>query len=69
MRLHLTNRTNKKRKMKKNILPFALLAVLAMTMQSCEAIGDILEVGVWLGIILVVVVIALVLWLIRKIRR
>ena len=55
--------------MKKNILPLAVLFALATTMQSCEVVGDILEFGIWLGIIIVVAVIALVFWLIRKIRR
>jgi cytosine/uracil/thiamine/allantoin permease len=43
-----------------------LLAVLALTLSSCEAIGDIFKTGVWTGVILVVLGIGLVIWLVSK---
>ena len=43
--------------------------VVAMTFSSCELIGDIFKVGVWVGIIIVVVIVALIFWLINKFRR
>jgi hypothetical protein len=48
---------------------FALLLVTLSTLTSCEAIGDIFQAGMWMGVIVVVLVIALVLWLLRKIRK
>lgn len=45
------------------------LVALAFTFSSCELVGDVLEVGVWLGIIIVIVVVALVFWIIRKVMR
>jgi FtsH-binding integral membrane protein len=53
----------------RRLTSFLLVIVAAFTMSGCELIGDVLQFGVWLGVIIVVVVIALVLWIIRKIRR
>jgi predicted small secreted protein len=55
--------------MKTNRFPILLLLALATTLASCEALGDIFKAGMWMGVIVVVLVIALVLWLLRKIRR
>jgi hypothetical protein len=38
-------------------------------LSSCQAIGDIFKAGMWVGVIVVVLIIALVLWLIGKMRR
>jgi ABC-type enterobactin transport system permease subunit len=35
-------------------------------LSSCEVIGGIFKAGVWSGIIVVVIVIALIIWLISK---
>lgn len=43
------------------------LLMLILSFSSCELIGDIFEAGVWVGVLLVVGIIALVLFLIRKI--
>lgn len=41
---------------------------LAITMlTSCEVIGGIFKAGVWSGVILVVVVIAIIVWIIAKV--
>lgn len=53
----------------KSFQPLAFLFFVSILLSGCELAGDILEFGVWLGIIIVVLVIALVLWIIRKIRR
>lgn len=44
-----------------------MLSVLLLGLSSCELIGDIFKAGMWVGIIIVVGIIALVLFLIRKI--
>ena len=37
-----------------------------MLMSSCEVIGGIFKAGVWSGIIVVVIVVALIIWLISR---
>jgi hypothetical protein len=39
------------------------------TLTSCEAIGDIFQAGIGVGIFIVVLVVALVIWLISRFRR
>ena len=51
-----------------NALWICLLA-LAMTVASCELIGDIFQAGFWTAIVVVVLVIALILWLVGRFRR
>ena len=48
--------------------PLSTIAIIAaaMTLSGCEMIGDILQAGIWMGIILVVIVIAIIYWLYRK---
>lgn len=48
-------------------LSLALVAGLLLSLSSCQLIGDIFKAGVWSGIILVVVIIALVIFVIGKI--
>jgi len=52
---------------KNNFFPIAILLALITTLSSCELIGDIFKGGVYVGVILVIVVIAIVIWLLRKI--
>jgi len=44
----------------------ALLALSTTLLTSCEVIGGIFKAGVWSGIIVVVIVVALLIWLISK---
>jgi FtsH-binding integral membrane protein len=55
--------------MNKNTLITTLLAAMVVSLTSCQAIGDIFKAGMWVGIIVVVVIIAVVLWLIGKVRK
>lgn len=56
--------------MKKNqAILLAALLFLSTAMSSCELIGDLIEFGIWVGIIIVVAVAALIYWIIRKIRK
>lgn len=41
---------------------------LVMTFSSCEIVGGIFKAGFWTAIILIVLVIILILWLIRRMR-
>jgi len=47
--------------------PLALVALLMTTLTSCAAIEGIFKAGVWSGVILVVVVLAIIIWVISKI--
>jgi hypothetical protein len=46
---------------------FTLLSVVILSLSSCEIVGDIFKAGVWVGVLVVVGIIALVLFLLRKI--
>lgn len=46
-----------------------LFLAVSFLLSSCQAIGDIFKAGMWVGVIVVVLIIALVLWLIGKMRR
>jgi hypothetical protein len=43
--------------------------VIATTLSSCELVGGILKAGIWIGILIVVFVVALILWLVNRFRR
>jgi len=47
----------------------ATLFFLITALSGCEVIGDIFKAGVWVGILLVVVVVALILWVVGKMRK
>ena len=51
----------------KRYFPLAFVALLMTTLASCSAIEGIFKAGVWSGVIIVVVILALVIWLISKI--
>ena len=40
-----------------------------ITLESCQAIAGVFKAGMWVGIIVVVIIVALVLWLIGKARK
>jgi len=46
-----------------------LMLVMAISLSSCEVIEGIFKAGVWVGVIIVVVIIALVFWVIRKVGK
>ncbi len=45
---------------------WSLLLITAVTFSSCEAIGGIFKAGVWSGIIVVVIIIAVVVWIFSR---
>lgn len=51
----------------KKYLPLAMVAILATTLTSCDAIEGIFKAGLWSGIIIVVLVLALLIWIVSKI--
>ena len=50
----------------KKIIPFALMSSLLVLVCGCAAIEGIFKAGVWSGILLVVVVVAIIIWIISK---
>ncbi|WP_242921257.1 hypothetical protein [Pontibacter liquoris] len=55
----------------KNIQPYlmAVLVLLTCTLTSCDVIGDIFKAGMWTALIVIVIVVLLIVWLFRKLRR
>lgn len=49
-----------------NLSQILLFLFIALTFTGCDVILDIFEAGVWVGIIIVILVIALLIWLIKK---
>ena len=53
----------------KNISVFIIAFFLLTTLSGCEAIAGIFKAGIWTGVIVIVVVVALILWLIGRGRK
>ncbi|WP_316830918.1 hypothetical protein [Pedobacter aquatilis] len=51
----------------KRTFPLVLIAFLCTTLSSCELVEGIFKAGVWSGIIIVVVVVALIIWILSKV--
>jgi len=51
----------------KRVFPLVLIAFLCTTLSSCELVEGIFKAGVWVGVIVVVVVLALLIWILSKI--
>jgi hypothetical protein len=52
----------------KNLIGLCFILML-LTMTSCEVIGDIFSAGFYAGIFVVILVVAVIIWLIRKMGR
>ena len=50
-------------------LQLSVVLLAAVTVSGCEVIGDIFQAGMAVGIFIVIAVIALVVFLIGKVRR
>ncbi|UIR55493.1 hypothetical protein LZQ00_14620 [Sphingobacterium sp. SRCM116780] len=50
----------------KKTFPFTLIVLTCLSLSSCSVIEGIFKAGVWSGILIVVVVVALVIWLLAK---
>ncbi|MCJ8167194.1 hypothetical protein MKJ04_20305 [Pontibacter sp. E15-1] len=55
----------------KNIKSYLMpmLVLLMLTLSSCEIVGDIFKAGAYTAIIVIVLVVVLIFWLFRKLRR
>ena len=54
--------------MQNRVIKLSAFALLLTMLTGCELAGDIFEAGIWIGIIIVVLVVGIILWLLRKIR-
>lgn len=52
----------------KNAMLF-LLAIITVTLSSCELVEGIFKAGVWTGLLLVAAVLGLIIWLISRGKR
>jgi hypothetical protein len=61
-------RTNRNRRMPMKHFSYLLVPLFlsAVALTGCEVIGDIFKAGVWTGVLLVILVIAIVVWLLTK---
>ncbi|SFT02087.1 hypothetical protein [Sphingobacterium wenxiniae] len=50
----------------KKIVQIFLLSAMLMLLNSCSVVEGIFKAGVWSGILIVVIVIALVIWIFAK---
>lgn len=48
------------------LLPMVLLLTVTLGLSGCDLVGDVLEFGFWAVLIVIVLVIALVVWIFRK---
>ena len=45
----------------------AMIALVVTTLSSCELVEGIFKAGVWSGVIIVVIILALIIWLVSKV--
>jgi uncharacterized membrane protein YkvI len=50
-------------------LPLLVLLVLALSSAGCALVEGVFKAGLWVGAILVLLVVAVVVWILRKMRR
>lgn len=55
--------------MKNNFLRLAVLFLVLFSFTSCEIIGDIFKAGMGVGIFVVILVIALIVWAVSKFKK
>lgn len=48
---------------------YGLLALIALTLSSCEVVGGIFKAGVWVGILMVAVIIGIIIFLFSRGRK
>lgn len=46
-----------------------LLTAMVVLLSSCSAIAGIFKAGIWVGIVVVVLIVAIIFWLINKAKK
>jgi uncharacterized membrane protein YkvI len=54
---------------KLNLAQVFLFVLMLLTFTGCDVILDIFEAGMWVGVIIVILIIFVVIWLVRKFMR
>lgn len=52
--------------MKLSALYSAILLVLILTLPGCEVIGGIFKAGVWTGVLMIAVIVAIIIYIISR---
>ncbi|WP_443937777.1 hypothetical protein [Pedobacter sp. MW01-1-1] len=50
----------------KKIFPFVAITLICTSLSSCQIVEGIFKAGVWSGVLMVVVVLALLIWILAK---
>jgi hypothetical protein len=53
---------------KLNIIAVLMVLLLPILVTGCQVVGDIFKAGVWVGVLGVVLLVALVVWVIGKMK-
>lgn len=48
---------------------YLILFTAVVGLTGCDLIGDIFEVGLWVGVIIVVILVLLIFWIVRAVRK
>ncbi len=46
----------------------SLILLLAMSTAGCEIVGGIFRAGIWVGAIIVILIIAVIMWIMKRAR-
>ncbi|HET6566436.1 MAG TPA: hypothetical protein VFG50_00620 [Rhodothermales bacterium] len=55
--------------MRRSIPLYLALAAFIFGLTGCEIIGDIFKVGFWIGVVIVAIVVAVIFWVVRFVRK
>ena len=55
--------------MENRIIKLGLIAMMFPLFTGCELVGDIFEAGVSVGIFIVIAVIAIIIWIVYKLKK
>ncbi len=58
-----------KNRLMKNLSWILLFAILPLAFAGCDAIGDIFKAGIWVGIIVIVAIIAIIGFLVKMFKK
>lgn len=51
------------------ILYLPVIALMTLTMTGCEVIGDIFKAGIWVGVIIVIAILAVVAFIVKMFKK
>lgn len=51
----------------KKYIPLSLFALFCTVLTGCDLVEGIFKAGIWTGVIIVVLILALVIWLVSKV--